>query len=346
MKIIKKILWFLSLILVYAVVKECISLYSYLHSIHPYLGYAGLAVFAFIFIYFVIIPIAKILRIRSYYGPVTDQAKIKDLIKKRIDNFKNNPYLIEQQFDFSDIQYTEESYKKIIKVLNKRADKLRDAHVSQVFYSTAVAQNGFLDALFILSGSINHVKALFILYNGRVSNRDLWVIAKNVYLSMAIGGSEGTEYATDEMFSKFASDSLKSIPFLDKIITSVADGMVNAILLTRISYITENYCSILYIRKNRDLYPTMKFVIDSAKHITSDILDRTFNTMKGMTILHKTADYAKIALNPIGYVWSRSIEKQDDLDEDRKRHKIEIARMVGNPLVYGVEKLFSSLKKG
>lgn len=348
MKIIKKILWFFTLFLLYIIIKEFLSLYSYLKSIDPYLGYAGLIVFASIFIYFVLIPVFKILRIKSVYGPVHDKNKVDSLLKRRIDNFKINPYLLDNEFDFSEIEYNEVGYKKIIKVLNKRADKIRKSHISQIFYSTAVAQNGFLDALFILSASINHVKEIFILYNGRVSNRDLWVIAKNVYLSMAIGGSEGAEYATEEIISKFASDSLKSIPFLDKILSSLADGMVNATLLTRISYITENYCTLLYIRKDRDLYPSMKFIIDSARHITSDLFERVFRTLKKIALsytINKTFDFAKIALNPVGYVWSNSIDKQENLDDESKEHKKEIARMIGNPLVFGVEKLFGSLKK-
>ncbi|OQY38189.1 MAG: hypothetical protein B6226_03975, partial [Candidatus Cloacimonetes bacterium 4572_65] len=122
-----------------------------------------------------------------------------------------------------------------------------------------MAQNGFLDALIILSSSINHIKSIFILYNGRVNNRDLLNIGKNVYYSVLIGGSEGVEYVTDEIVTKLASDTVKSIPFIDKIIASLADGLVNSVLLTRISYLTENYCKMTYLEKSSDLLPPTSF---------------------------------------------------------------------------------------
>ncbi len=89
------------------------------------------------------------------------------------------------------------------------------------------------------------------LYHGRVSNKALW----------AIGGSEGVEYATRELFSKLATESIKSVLFADRIFGSLADGFVNAALLTRISLITENYCKLVTIESDKDLHPTSEFIL-------------------------------------------------------------------------------------
>jgi hypothetical protein len=313
-------------------------------TVHIYAAYGTLAIIGFVFIYFVFFPILKILRIPKNYGPTTDKSKEPELIAKRIENFRKNDFLIEQNFDFSDINEDEDSYNRIIKVITKRASELRKVHVSQLFYSTAIAQNGFLDAILILSASINHIKEIFLLYNGRVSNRDLIIIGKKVYYSMAIGGSEGVEYATEEIFSKFATESLKSIPFIDKILASIADGFVNAALLTRISYITENYCRLTYIESEKDVYPSAQFIFNSAKNITSHTIDKLKDSLVRMTV-DKSVNFALVAVNPIGYVLGKTIEKSDNINPLKKEKWKDHAKLVGNPLAYGLEKLFKSFRK-
>ena len=348
MKLIKKILFFISLFFLYIIFKEFLNLYSQMKSIHPYAGYAILILLGGIFIYFVILPVLKIIKIPKTYGPTKDKNKEESLISNRIKKFKENKYLKSIDFDFSEITNNKDGYNKIIKELEKEVNRLRKIHISQIFYSTSIAQNGFLDAILILSGSINHIKEIFILFNGRVSNRDLINIAKKVYYSIAIGGSEGVEYATEEIISKFASQGMKSIPFIDKILSSIADGLVNATLLTRISYITENYCKLTYIKSDKDIYPSAKFIINSVKHITWDMIERIFKTLRKLAFkfaLNKTFDFALIAVNPVGYVLGKTIERSDKLDEEKKNRLKEHAKLVGNPFAYGLEKLFKSLKK-
>jgi hypothetical protein len=346
MKFIKRILFFLSLFVLYVIFKEALQLYILLRSAHAFLGYGFLVLSVAFFAYFVIIPIVKILKIPKNYAPTKEPEKERELIKKRLENFKQNSYLQNIGFDFSTIQDDKESYQKIIKELEKETNRLRKLHVSQMFYSTSIAQNGFLDALLILSGSINHIKEIFLLYNGRVSNRDLLVIGQKVYYSMAIGGSEGIEYASDEVFSKFATTTMKSIPFLDKIMASLADGLVNAMLLTRISFITENYCKLTYIKSDKELIPKAEFVVSSARSIMTDILDRILQTLRKIA-LEKTLNVALVAVNPLGFVLGKMIDSVDEesLAPEKKINLKEYSRLLGNPIAYGVEKLYKSMSK-
>ena len=344
LKFIRKIIFFLSLFLLYIIFKEFLQFYASMKAFHPYAAYASLVVFAGIFLYFVLIPIIKIIRIPKNPGPTKDKGKEQLLIAKRMELFRKNNFLLKSGFDFSKLQNDKEDYDSVVKVLEKEAAKIRKKHVSQLFYSTSIAQNGFLDAVLILSASINHIKEIFLLYNGRVSNRDLITIAKKIYYSVAIGGSEGIEYATQEIFSKFATQGMKSIPFIDKILASIADGFVNAALLTRISYITENYCKLTHIKSERDIYPNPQFVFNSAKNITADMMERIYGAIKKMA-LERTLNFALVAINPIGYVWSRSIEKSDHINPLKKDKMMEQAKLIGNPLAYGLEKLIKGLRK-
>jgi hypothetical protein len=230
----------------------------------------------------------------------------------------------------------------VIKILEKEAFVIRRKYVSQVFYRTGIIQNGFIDALLILSSSVALIKDLFVLYNGRVSNKDVWIIAKQVYYSMVIGGSETVEYATDEVFSKIANDSMKNIPFLDKIIASVADGFVNAVLTTRVALITENYCSKTYVASYNDLYPNPKFIVRTAQSLTSSMISNISLVLKKMTS-EKTVDVLLKVGNPVGYIFEKGIDLAfPDKEEEGapfKHHLKTGFNFIGNPIVFGIEKL-------
>lgn len=306
LKIVKRIFFLLSLIVLYFIVKEFLVLYSIANDIHPYAGYGIILISILFLVYFVFIPIVLILKIPKYSGPTQNLSEVPHFIEKRLNEFRENPFLIKSGFDFQSITPNQEGYDKVIKELKKESGQIRQRYISQLFYLTTIMQNGFLDALAIFSLTVNLVKEIFILYNGRVSNRDLITIGKKIYVSMMVGGSEGVEYATEELMSKFASDSLKGVPFLDKILGSLADGFVNTIFLTRIALIAENYCSMVYVKSDKDLFPTFKLIVEATKHITSDIISRLFDVLKKLA-LEKTVNYGKMAINPAAYVLKEAI---------------------------------------
>ncbi len=121
MKTIKKIIFFLSFILLYIVFKELVDLYKFAQSIHPYLGYFTLTLISVFLIYFAFIPIYQILKIPKRYAPVKEKEKISELLKLRIDNFRKNKFLIKSNFDFNGIDYDEQSHNKIILFLGIEA---------------------------------------------------------------------------------------------------------------------------------------------------------------------------------------------------------------------------------
>jgi len=223
MKIIKRIIFLLSFAVLYLIFREFVEIYLLVRSLHPIAGYGILLLLLGVTYYFIGVPIYRIIRIPVAYGPTREKSEIPGLTEKRVEHLQQNPYLLEKGYDFSDISGDESGYKRIIGEIQPEAERIRARYVSKLFYSSSIAQNGFLDAILIFSASVNLVKELFILYNGRVSNRDLLIIAKKVYYSIAIGGSEGVEYATEEILTKLTSGGVKSIPFADKVFGSIAD---------------------------------------------------------------------------------------------------------------------------
>lgn len=340
-RFIRRILYFVAFFFLFFVIKEFLSFYAYLKSIDPLLAIVVLILIGIASVYFILIPIVNILAIPVNPSPTTVKAREMMIIHRRTKSFKSNPYLLAQKVEVGRLQATREDYLKIVGILNKESEKIRKKYVSQVFYRTGIIQNGFIDALLILSSSVAMVKELFILYNGRVSNRDIWRIGREVYYSMLIGGSEAAEYATDEVFSKLASESLKSIPFFDKILTSMADGLINAAMVTRVALITENYCTKTYISSYRELYPSPKFIIQTAKSITSNIISNITGVLKGMAS-DKSVDILLKVGNPVGYIFEKAIDAAFPFQKEEtlfKRNLKTGARFIGNPVVYGIEKL-------
>jgi hypothetical protein len=348
-QIIKRILYFISIFFIYIIIRELLELYFYAESIHPLLGYVVLALVLLAFTYFVFIPIYKIFTLPVNPGPAISKKDEDTLIASRIKRYSKNNFLKEKQINVKDSNDIRKTYLQTTQILEEECSRIRKRYVAQLFYSSSISQNGFIDALLVLSYSVNLVKEIFILYNGRVSNRDLWNISKKIYLSIAIAGSEGIEYVTDEIITKLASDGVKSIPFIDKILGSIADGFLNALLLNRISYITENYCKLTYIETDNDLYPSPAKVFNATKQITSDMTIKLISVIKKIS-LDKTIDFALVALNPVGYVWEKTFDKllTDKTIEDRgffKNFIIETGKFAGNPLTYGFGKIYYMFNK-
>lgn len=302
MTILKRIFTFITFFFVYIIIREFLQIYFLFSAIHPYLGYAISLFFLFVLIYFVGIPIYKILKLNKYPAPAESNGEQSKVIKERLGLFKNNPQLALVKEGLSADDSEQKQYDAYIEQLKTECHGIRKSYVRKIFYSTSVAQNGFLDAILILSASVNMVKDIFILFNGRSSIKDLLSIGRKIYYAMAIAGSEGVEVATEELFTKFSTEGLRSIPFIDKILGSIADGYVNALLLTRISYVTENYCIMTYSGHNKALNPKTSFIVDTTKNITQDIVSDLRGALVKLTS-SKLKDFSKFAARPVVYVW-------------------------------------------
>ncbi|MEJ2616322.1 MAG: hypothetical protein P8Z35_15295, partial [Ignavibacteriaceae bacterium] len=128
-----------------------------------------------------------------------------------------------------------------------------------------------------------------------------------------INFEEGVEYAADEIFSKLSTESMKSIPFASKILSSLADGYVNAALLTRVSLITENYCKFIYIDSDRDLYPSSKFIITTTRFLTSDILSLV-NRKLLKTPKEKLENIIRKTPNPLAFIMGKNKTEINEIE--------------------------------
>lgn len=333
-KALKRILTFLGVFLFYFIVKEFIELYNYIKGVHPYAGYVYLVVIAAVIIFYIIVPLIKIWRIPSFAPPVNDKSKIDELIQSRLLLLQKSgeATLLKPDSNITPL----ELYSTIMANKKEEVSKVRKKYITGVFYSTSISQNGFLDALLVFVSGINLIRETFIIYQGRMTGKDLWQILKRIYFSAAVASTESVEYVVNELYTKLATEGVKGIPFLNKVIGSLADGYINAALLTRVSLITENYCTILYYEKERDLYPNIKTVTSVTKDITTDLVSRVSKTLKDIAVSKiKSSDTVIVNNNPVKYIFDK-IKNEQGADIETQYEK--------SGIFTGLNKFFNYMK--
>jgi len=343
-KMFKKFLLLVSLFFLYLIGKEFLILYQAASNLHAWAGYGVLVLFLFMLIYFVLIPIIRIAAMPPLDRPTRDPDKIPALIKRRMKRLAANKSLVKAGIDISQIHPDRDGYEKAIFALDPQLEAIRKKYVTQVFYATSIAQNGFLDGMIILSSGVNVIRDIFVLYNGRAANRDVFFILKQVYYSMLIGGSESVEYAADEIISKVFSGSVKTLPFASKIFGSIADGFVNAALITRISIIAENSCKRLFIESEKVLYPSSHTVVSATKILTSDIFSRVSKEVKKLAG-DKTRQVVLATVNPVGYIMGKALNHYADESEtisiEKREFVREMSQIAHNPFSFVFQKMRS-----
>ncbi len=307
MSIIKRLLFLSGFFLLYLVVREFLELYVLIRSLHPAAGYGFLVVAAAGLFYFAGIPVLKIWRMPVFPSPAREPEAGEAVMRRRLQSFKNNPHLSDLDWSGSE----QEQYDRGIILLREKSHEIRKRYVRNIFYTTSIVQNGFLDAFFILSGAFNLIKEIFGVYSGRVSRTDLLKIGRNIYYAVAIGGSEAVEYATEEVFSRFTTEGVRSIPFIERIMGSLADGYINALLLTRVSYITENYCTLTYIESEKKLNPSPRRVFSVTSDLTKDIISSLRRTLRNLA-RERVKDTVRFTVRPVKFVWEKTLGKSDE----------------------------------
>jgi uncharacterized membrane protein YcjF (UPF0283 family) len=293
MRYFKRFVFLFTLFFVYLVVREFLSLYHQLIDLHPWLGYSFLFILIIFLAYWVLWPVFRLMRMRVYPGPVRKDGEVDKLEQQRLQIFRRRGAV------------KAASYAEHIAVREKQCRELRNATVRDVFYTTSMAQNGFLDAMIILGSAIQLLRETYIIYNGRAGYAELIDLSRHIYVAMLVGGSEGSELATEEIFSRLSTESMRSIPFIDKIMSSLADGYINALLINRIGLIAENYFTMRKIDSDRDLRPPASFVIGATSDITAGIINdisRVLKAMAGKNI----ENFGAFAARPVHYVFRQA----------------------------------------
>ncbi len=143
-----------------------------------------------------------------------------------------------------------DALKEFESYIDKRADKLIRDYAGAVFTSTAISQNGSLDAVFVLKLQIELLWKLAHLYNQKPGVKNLInlyiQVFANVLASVGIAEIPVEEVVSSIINKTFGS--ISNMPLISslsgKIGDSIFEGTVNALLSLRVGLVAKDYCKV------------------------------------------------------------------------------------------------------
>ena len=218
-----------------------------LQLIHPYVsfGFYGLVL---ILVFILLIRPLYVILIKQTFNIQTslDEGSNLRLLKQSARRILHYDFVSDE--DKSKIKETLHDGKALIPVLSnvyqgpikKEMAKRMRHHAKTVMVSTAISQNGRLDFITIMHVNLRMIKELVELSGFRPSYQQLAKLSVNVITTALV--AEGLENLDiSEVLPQSTMNSLSEIPLIKPFISSVTQGISNALLTLRIGIVTREY---------------------------------------------------------------------------------------------------------
>ncbi len=220
--------------------------------LHPNLADALFLLLVVVFAVCILVPVVLFFRLpRPLVPPATEGTPEFDAhlegLRKRL---RANPVVGALPLD------TREEVEGALGALGDRADDMIRRTASQVFVTTAISQNGSLDAFLVLGAQSKLVWQVAHTYYQRPTIRDILFLYANV-AGTAFIASELEDIDLAEQVEPLIASTLGSVgaavPGTSLVVNSIATGAANAFLTLRVGIITKNYCGALVLPDKRGL---------------------------------------------------------------------------------------------
>ncbi|MFA7417856.1 MAG: DUF697 domain-containing protein [Acholeplasma sp.] len=268
------------LLVLMMIIASIMQIGEQLKSVHEYAPYVFYAL-AFLLVYILIIrPVMIILFSPSFSIDTTldknpkREYRIYKRVAKRIleqedlpdgmrDNLKDSmhdPFLLR---DALNNVYNKHMKKKLNKVIRQ--------HAKTVMVSTAISQNGRLDFITVIVVNIKMIKEIVVLCGFRPSYRNLAKLVVNVFVTALI--AEGLENINlNDVIPTSTMKMLGDIPLIRPVMSSVIEGVSNALLTLRIGIVARKYLfdDAPDLTKEKIRYGAL---LEAAKHLPIVIAD-------------------------------------------------------------------------
>ncbi|MBP6940730.1 MAG: DUF697 domain-containing protein [Syntrophorhabdaceae bacterium] len=232
------------------VINQSIQLVAFGDRIHPLVGDIvlwGLAVF---YVLCVAVPLYLFATMPAPLVPPESEASAEfpGYLNKMAKRLSENPLVGKH------IAGSKEDVESALQILDRKADDAIKKAASYVFVTTAISQNGKLDAFFVLSVQSKLVLEVARIYYQRPTMRNLFYLYTNV-AAMVLFASELEDMDLSEVIQPVLTGILGSatgaIPGFQVasmiFVTSVISGSSNAFLTLRVGAITRQYCRSLVV---------------------------------------------------------------------------------------------------
>lgn len=233
------------------ILSSVLQLGEKLAAISIYLEYAFYIVSGLLFIILFVRPVVLVVfsptfSMDSLFSDEENARKNYHMYKKVTKNLLTEDYIKEEEKEaleksLSDPLLLKENLSQVFdKTIKKELNKVIISHAESIFMTTAISQNGRLDAIAVITINLRLIKELVTKCGFRPSYPALGRLSFNVLTSAIIAESlEDMKFS--ELFPQSSMNALAEIPFLKTITGSLAQGSGNALLCLRVGIICRNY---------------------------------------------------------------------------------------------------------
>ncbi len=227
-------------------VNQTVQIVELAERLHPVLADAVLWFLVFVFVVCAVAPVVLFLRLPKPLQPPDreDSPEFERHLKSLGDRLRRNPALTGQPMS------TRTQIEAGLGQLERHSDKLIRGAASQVFVTTAISQNGSLDALLVLAANTRLIWKIAHVYYQRPTLRDMLFLYANV-ASTALIASSLEEIDIAEQLQPVLATGVGSmaavVPGTTLLMNSLSTGAANAFLTLRVGIIAKNYSSALVL---------------------------------------------------------------------------------------------------
>lgn len=233
------------------IVNQTIQFVQFASTIHPTLGSIVLIVLLLVFGLLVLIPLISIIRLPRVLRPPKDDdgAKFEAYLVKLRKRLARNPHLVDHDIDLG----TRTGIEAALKILDEQTDAIIKSSASMMFVSTAISQNGRLDAIMVLVAQARMVWRVAHLYNQRPHWRELLDLYTNVAVTALfvteiedLDISEQIEPIVASILGSGAAGVIPGVSIAANILaSSLLEGTANAFLTLRVGIVCKKYSTSL-----------------------------------------------------------------------------------------------------
>jgi len=287
----------LSIFITIVVINQTIQITNFASTINPTFGSTVLYSLLTLYGVLLLVPLIAIVRLPKVIPLTADENSPEfeaymALLKKRL---ANNRHLKDSNLTLNSRADVETA----LKVLDSKADDIMKTTASSMFVSTAISQNGALDALLVLMGQMKMIWQITHLYNQRPAWSEIVKLYMNViattFAASQIEDLDISSQVEPMISSAFSSSVATAIPGVGAVanilVTSTLNGSANAFLTLRVGIITKQYSAPL-------TSPDKKSVIKSASLQAAAIL--------GNIISESTKEVLKAAKEAVKKITSKT----------------------------------------
>ncbi len=233
------------------ILSSVLQLGERLRTISPYVEYAFYGVSTLLFILLIVRPIVLVMfsptfSMDSLFSEEENTRHNYAMYKRVSKNLLEAEYLSDEEkqaikYSLSDPVTLKANLSEIFdKTIKKELNKIIVTHAESVFLTTAISQNGKLDAIAVLTINLRLIKELVMKCGFRPSYAALGRLSFSVMTSAIIAESlEDMKFS--EIFPQSSLNALAEMPILKTITGSLAQGAGNALLSLRVGIICRNF---------------------------------------------------------------------------------------------------------